>query len=438
MTSTELTCGRCGHTQPDGEYCEKCGRAVAASHGACAKCGSPQGVSGFCPQCGTGFQDGSSLEGLSGPMSPRRFRRRRLIATSTSALVVFLIAFGVSFAIFSSSSAPDTPSAAQALFPVRVNGRMGYINQAGRLVIQPRFDEAFVFSEGLAPIVVDDMLGYIDAKGKVVIEPKYDYSVDTPGLSMGTDQCWFHDGYAAVALGGKWGLIDSKGNLVVSPRFHSAYGVAEGTVVVQTGPEWNTWGYADLKGQILFSAQFSLAGAYKDGRAFVRLDDSDACAWIGKNGQILLGPYDDGSDFAEEGLAYVQKGQTCGFIDQTGRMLFTTQRFDLVYGFHEGMCQVMITGSDGQWKWGFIDETGNFAIPALSDWAFGPFNDGLAAAHEPSNGKWGYIDRTGQWAIPAQYEEAHDFDHGLAQIATKSGKIGYIGTAGQIVWPLQD
>jgi hypothetical protein len=37
-----------------------------------------------------------------------------------------------------------------ALFPARQNGKWGYIDRSGSLIIQPQFDEAWDFSEGLA------------------------------------------------------------------------------------------------------------------------------------------------------------------------------------------------------------------------------------------------------------------------------------------------
>ncbi|PSO79918.1 MAG: hypothetical protein BRC51_06045 [Cyanobacteria bacterium SW_12_48_29] len=42
------------------------------------------------------------------------------------------------------------------------------------MVINPQFDYAGEFSEGLAPIKISDKWGYIDKTGEMVINPQFD------------------------------------------------------------------------------------------------------------------------------------------------------------------------------------------------------------------------------------------------------------------------
>jgi hypothetical protein len=160
----------------------------------------------------------------------------------------------------------------------------------------------------------------------------------------------------------------------------------------------------------------------------------------------VLGPFDDASDFDEEGLAYVQEGDTCGFIDRTGTMIFRTQPFSVVLGgFHEGMCCVAVMEPLIGWRWGFIDKAGTVVIPTQIDLPPSAFSGGLAAAAIGSpETKWGYINKIGQWVISARYDWAEGFDHGLAEVGTgqswmdPSAMIGYIDTHGHYIWPLQN
>src|ERR1700704_3877439 len=60
------------------------------------------------------------------------------------------------------------------LFPVRVNGKYGYINKSARMAIQPQFDRAEPFTEGYAAVKMDSHWGYIDKTGKLRIAPQYE------------------------------------------------------------------------------------------------------------------------------------------------------------------------------------------------------------------------------------------------------------------------
>ena len=62
------------------------------------------------------------------------------------------------------------------LYPVSVDGKLGYIDKTGKIIIEPQFDEAYVFSNGLAKIKVGDKYGFIDKTSKVVINPLSDTS----------------------------------------------------------------------------------------------------------------------------------------------------------------------------------------------------------------------------------------------------------------------
>ncbi|PIU56445.1 MAG: hypothetical protein COS87_02150 [Chloroflexi bacterium CG07_land_8_20_14_0_80_45_17] len=112
------------------------------------------------------------------------------------------------------------------LFPIIQNGKWGYIDKSGHIIIKPQFDHASHFSEGLAVIKVSNKLGYIDITGKVVIAAQFD----------GADG--FSEGLAAVNIGGKggiggrwlieggkWGFIDKTGKMIIKPQYNYGMGV---------------------------------------------------------------------------------------------------------------------------------------------------------------------------------------------------------------------
>src|SRR4051812_21738677 len=60
-------------------------------------------------------------------------------------------------------------------FPVRQNGKWGYIDTSGVLVIPAIYDGADLFNERYyAKVQRGDKVGLIDTSGKVLIEPVYE------------------------------------------------------------------------------------------------------------------------------------------------------------------------------------------------------------------------------------------------------------------------
>ena len=73
----------------------------------------------------------------------------------------------------------------------------------------------------------------------MIIAPKFDYAWD------------FSEGFAAVRLGNHWGYITLGGNFVIQPKFDWAYEFSEGLAAVRS--EWK-WGYIDYRGEYVIPA----------------------------------------------------------------------------------------------------------------------------------------------------------------------------------------
>src|SRR5687767_4275518 len=85
-----------------------------------------------------------------------------------------LVLLGLILSVAKSVVAEDAP----ALFPILQNGKFGYINASGDIVIAPQFlrnglQDGRHFQEGRQAVWVGDKAGYIDASGKMVIAPQF-------------------------------------------------------------------------------------------------------------------------------------------------------------------------------------------------------------------------------------------------------------------------
>jgi len=88
----------------------------------------------------------------------------------------------------------------------------GLIDRTGRIITKPQYADIDYQSEELWPVAVTDnsgaankLYGFIDPSGNTIIEPQFNYAYN------------FSEGLAAVELNGKYGYcyIDKKGNVVV-------------------------------------------------------------------------------------------------------------------------------------------------------------------------------------------------------------------------------
>ena len=87
-------------------------------------------------------------------------RNRRLLLISGGLLLLAVMAI-----VIIASSRNTT------IFPVSINGKIGYISPAGKIVVQPQFADAGRFEEGLAPVLLGNTWGYIDKNGKFAYFP---------------------------------------------------------------------------------------------------------------------------------------------------------------------------------------------------------------------------------------------------------------------------
>lgn len=179
------------------------------------------------------------------------------------------------------------------------NGKYGFINKKGKLVIPHKWKEAWLFREGLAVVQDDnDKYGYINKTGELVIPCKWtdardfydgkadvtdedgiDYSIDKSGYS-------FHEGLALVkGENGKYGFIDKSLNLVIPHKWENAFDFSEGLAPAENQDQ--KWGYIDKKGKCVIPFKWSAAFPYSDGLAAV-MDETDKNGYIDKKGKLII------------------------------------------------------------------------------------------------------------------------------------------------------
>ena len=109
-------------------------------------------------------------------------------------------------------------------------GKWGYKNEGGKVVIEPKYTEAFNFREGMACVEMEEKCGFIDMKGELTIEMKYESA------------CSFSEGLSAVTADEKCGFIDKTGELVFPFEYEAATSFIDDVALVK---KEGKWGYMD-------------------------------------------------------------------------------------------------------------------------------------------------------------------------------------------------
>lgn len=95
----------------------------------------------------------------------------------------------------------------------------GYFHlRDGKVVVKPKYQHAWVFSEGLAAVDENGRVKFINPQGEVVINHLFAYNEDDFGYVFHNGRCAVRDG-----VSGKMGLIDRSGEWVLPPDYDDIY-----------------------------------------------------------------------------------------------------------------------------------------------------------------------------------------------------------------------
>ena len=290
------------------------------------------------------------------------------------------------------------------LIPVKIDGKMGYVNMDGKIVISPKYDKADRFYEnGFASVWLDGKSGVIDRSGRVVIDLKYEGTA-----SWGSE-------YVTIGVDKKCGLIDLKGNVILEPKYDFVYPSvsAKGIIPVVSGGKL---GFVDKTGKFVVEPQYYCRfGEYsKNGLAWISKDDK--YGFVNRDGNLVIDLlFDDAKDFTDDGLAIVKIGGKAGYIDASGNYVVKPQ-YEIAADFINGFSHV--GNGDG---YAVINKKGEL-VTGFNWRSIGDFSkEGIAWVEEQGDnygvGAYGYIDNTGEYVLGSQYESAISFQaNGLAAV----------------------
>lgn len=234
----------------------------------------------------------------------------------------------------------------------------------------------------------------------------------------------FSEGMAPVATDGRFGFIDTTGAYRIAPLFEYAGGFSGNRAPVLLS---GAWGFVDVTGRMAIPAVYEWAGAFREGLAPVAADGQYLFI---DSGGTPAGPlrFSEARPYSG-GYAAVRMGEgyfgAWGFVDRSGNLAIPPLFDDVAGGFSEGLAVVKME-NERPFRAGFIDSSGGFAFDTLYD-AAGDFHEGRAPVGRGEwrgnrfAGLWGYADTTGRPVTALTYAEAGPFHGGQALVRFPDG-----------------
>ncbi len=302
----------------------------------------------------------------------------------------------------------DQWNISEGIFPVKnKEGKMGYVDLTGKLVIPCQYDMFGSLHYGLVSVgkKVNNktFYGYAGKDGKEIL----------PGLLSEAGE--FTDGYALVKdeSSPKKYFINTMGEKQILPRtyaeiysFKDGYAVGKVNPVTGTNP---TWVFIDTKLKEADSVTSPSLYFFADGYSLITgteyriLDKS-----FKQVGSFKYENIDSIKTFSEGLMCFKDKtAKKWGFKNPKGETVIEPQ-FLSTSIFKEGLCAVLTDKG-----WGYINPKGTEVIQANLESASN-FNSGFAVAKK--GGKYGYIDKTGKFWLEPKYNRLTDFTDGKAVI----------------------
>lgn len=326
-----------------------------------------------------------------------------------------------------------------------------FIDQTGKVVSEPEYDDASTFQNGVCPVVHKGKWGFV-AQDLVLFSPKYEYSFSDDHERWSYRNSEKGDPIP-VSKGGKFGFINLDGKDVVKPQYEDASAFVWGTARVQKGGKY---GLIDKTGKEALPFIYDeIEYDYRKKIAIVSKSDKKG---IYADGKFLLPCEYTSIDFFTamkdgkiEQLCYVTKNGVKGVYNLTERKQVVDCRFktvelkDNVLDANGGEFYYSVSGEslslknlssfvtvkEKNGKYSLFNNNGKALTAYILD-QVGSFTNGYAPVKIVN--RWGVIDKNGKIVIPCIYEDVKIVADGVVSVRILA-KRGLTDVKGEPILP---
>ena len=335
-------------------------------------------------------------------------------------------------------------------FPFSQNGRFGYMNQNGAILIPAIYDEVSEFQEGLAVVLLSGKSGLINKRNQLISEFRYDEITD------------FSGNRAIVKISDFIGVIDRGGNTILPIEYSDIFLIKDKLFCANNDDLFSLY---DENGKIKSSQQFQEINLQLNGDFIVRINDSIGV--IDSNFKLKINPIYESIKFIHDTVYSYQINGKIGLISKNGKIItralfddistYNTEAKNIIARLTNTICYLNLDGSKflpelydyfpkafdiarfnsdkavflKKGKFGIMDVKGKVLIKAIyNDLRFFGKNISVMKAN-----KFGLIDLKGNTLLPFDFDEIEKFNQ-LGFLVEKNGLLGFINKDLKTILPL--
>lgn len=308
----------------------------------------------------------------------------------------------------------------ELLLPMKQNGKWGYINDTGKVVIEPVYSQAFDFKTKKYAIVKQGLhFGIIDKQGKLLFATIYD------SLKA------LNDSVLAIQYKGLWGIMTIEGKMILPCSFDGLSACWwKHLLYIKDG----LYGLLSISGKVITAAKYDEIVRYDS--VFFTTVLNRQIGLIDTNGFEYLQPDCESIEIKGDNIVFFEKDGKAGFITAKNK-----KRSAVIWN------QLTILTADGNYynrytpyfiKAQYGDKYGLYSWKCdslICDTAYDDFFflDKNFATFKSEN-KFGLVNAEGKILSEAKFESI-SYMGGKYFLVENKNKVGILDSAGKLIIP---
>lgn len=307
---------------------------------------------------------------------------------------------------------------AEGFDAVLKDGKWGFVDTSGKLVIPLQFESPAQFRHGFATVKKEGKMGIIDKTGKLLVDFLYDYIGD------------YNDGlFSARDLKSKYGFIDSANNVIIPFEYDEVNisWFSGGIAILQKG---NKYGAVDKTNKTVVPFEYDELGIiYGFDKGYVVGKKGNKIILVDKTGQPINLPnielYEKIQPIENNWLVVKEKksGKE-GIIDLAGKVIIPV-KYTSVSNFYKGYA--IVEGDSGRYLLGEDGKTVFEQTPFLN---LNVLSENLFYGNTTQNETMYLFDNTGKHVVEEGFASIIPMAENML-LVNGNGKAWYINYKGE-------